>query len=311
MLKPIPRSTRAAVPPVLLALLSVAPPALRGQEAHVHDDGTIHHHEGLHFTHPLVAESVSPDTKVRVDVQHFELPDGDVENSTVVEAEYAFHRTFSIEVALPYSYGQTEFGNLEVTFKVANYAFEEAGVLLGSGLALGAPTNGTPEAPVPDPLLARSVVPSPRFHTGGGGVDATLGTDEWELSPFLNAGLKRGRLELVGWGILDIPFGAAEEEPDPEAPEGDEHAHGEGVGLSYNLSALVALSSRVEGVLELDGAGGVTGAAVGEDVASLSPGIRVRPFAGRPLVLGASVGFPLTSEEAFDARLKASLFWHF
>lgn len=296
-----------------IALMAASSHGTRAQETHVHEDGTAHVHQGLHFTHPLIAESVSPDTKVRLDVQHFELADGDVENSAVLEAEYAFHRSFSIEVALPYSFSASEAGNLSATFKFANYAFEDAGILLGSGVEIAVPTNGTPE---PEGLPVATVrgsflpLPDPRLHVAGP-VEETLGTDEWELSPFLNVGLKRGRLEIAGWGILDVPFGAPEEEEPPPDPE-EEHGHGEGVEISYTLSALYSIvPSRVEGVLELDGGGGVSGAAVGEDVANLSPGIRFRPFAGRPLVLGASVGFPLTSEEQFDTRVRVSAFWHF
>jgi len=293
------------------------------QEEHAHEDGSTHLHDGLHFTHPLIAESVTPDTKIRFDYQWLDFPDGDTENSTVLEAEYAFHRSFSIELGLPYSNSAGEFGNLEAVFKFANYAFEEAGILLGYGVELGFPTNGTPDdhdeehdegsasrrpaGPGASPWLT-----PPRFNSGGGGggVEGTLGTDEWELAPFLNFGLKRGRFEFVAWGIIGIPFGGEEAADEDSEAEAEEHEE-EGVELSYNLSALYGFSSRVHGVLELDGAGGISGAGVGEDVLNLAPGVRFQLFANQPLVLGVSAGLPLTNEEFFDARIKASLFWHF
>jgi hypothetical protein len=305
----------------------------QAQEEHVHEDGSTHLHEGLHFTHPLIAESITPDTKLRVDYQWLDFPDGDTESSTVLEAEYAFHRSFSIELGLPYSASASEFGNLEAVLKFAYYAFEDAGILLGYGVELGFPTNGTPAGHDEDDELAASRQPKgdgtaltrarPRFNSGGGGggVEGTLGTDDWELAPFLNFGLKRGRFELVAWGILGIPFGGSTPDAGPgtaasiarSSSEGDEEVveEGEGVELSYSLSALYGFSSRVQGVLELDAAGGIMGEAVGQDVLNLAPGLRFQLFPSQPLVLGVSAGFPLANEEFFDTRIKASLFWHF
>lgn len=315
----------------LLAALAWAAPggslqAQEGEHRHDHAHEAAHaghaHGSGLHFTHPMIAESVSPDTKVRLDHQYFEFPDGDTEHSGVLEAEYAFARSFSVEAGLPYSYSAGAFGNAEVLLKFANYAFEEAGVLLGYGLELGFPTNGAPEgheheeehehehehsaSGVPGGAergpagAAVKFPPDPRFH-GGTGVEGTLGTEEWEVAPFLNVGYRTGALELVGWGIFGIPFGQAEQSE-------------VGTELSWNLSGLYHVSPRVQALVELDGSGGVSGPEVGEDVVSLSPGVRVRVLPDRPLVVGTSVGFPVASgaeEDPFDLRWKTSLFWHF
>ena len=300
---------------------AVGPGALNAQqhtheEEHEHAEGHGHaedgHHAGLHFTHPLIAESVSPDTKIRVDHQFFEFPDGDSEHSGVLEAEYAVTRGFSVEAGIPYSYSAGTAGNAELKLKFANYAFEEAGVLLGYGLEFGFPTNGEPgegdEPPaspeasaVPGSDRSHVGFPGPRFSGGGAGVAGTLGTDEWEVAPFLNVGFKRGPVELVGWGIFGIPFDQAEQEE--VATE-----------ISWNLSGLYHVSRRVQALVELDGSGGISGEAVGEDVVNLSPGLRVQLLPDRPLVLGSSVGFPLAAgveEDPFDVRWKTSLFWHF
>lgn len=320
----------------LAALLAVPAGAAAQQEAgHDHGDhehGEAGHHAGLHFTHPMIAESVTPDTKVRLDHQYFGFTDGDRENSGILEAEYAFTRSFSIEVGVPYTYSATEFGNASAMLKFANYAFEPAGVVLGYGVQFGFPTSGPAPAHSHEEegahgeeehdhaariAASRASVdgaspsggartsgpgpaapPTVSSHTSGTGVVNSLGTDEWQVSPFLNVGVRAGPVELAGWGLFDIPFGQAEQAEVATT-------------LSYNLSALYHVSSRLEALVELDGSGGISGEPVGEDVMNLSPGLRVRPFSSLPLVLGSSVGFPVTNQEAFDVRWTSSVFWHF
>ncbi|MDX1579693.1 MAG: hypothetical protein R3266_14500, partial [Gemmatimonadota bacterium] len=157
-------SARAGDLTLGLALVLAPTDGAAAQETHTHEDGTVHIHDGLHFTHPMIAESVTPDRKLRLDYQYFEFPDGDTESSSVLEGEWAFRRSFSIEAGIPYSYTASEFGNLEVLFKFANYAFEDAGLLLGYGLELGVPTNGEPdeEAAAADAALLASRVRLPR-----------------------------------------------------------------------------------------------------------------------------------------------------
>lgn len=292
-------------------------------EEHEHDDAHEHeghgdhdvhgiadpagdHHFGLHFTHPLIAESVSPDTKIRIDHQFLDLPDGDQLNVGVLEGEYAFMRAFSVEAGIPYSYTDAAFGNLEVALKFANFALERSGILLGYGVEFGFPTAAEHEEPELVPVQARlgatldgssrvSRVDARPLSSSSGG---ELGEPEWELAPFLNIGYKRGALELVAWGALGVPF--AQDDGEEVSTE-----------LGYNLSALYHLSGRWQAVLELDGSGGISGPTVGEDVLNLSPGLRWRVLADAPLVVGTSVGFPLTHEESFGTRWVTSLFWHF
>lgn len=356
------RSTIAAVRAVTLALaLGLGPAAATAQE-HDHEEGGHAHpsdaesggpgareagghtHEGLHFSHPLLTESVSPDTKVRVDHQYVDFEGGFRENAGFLEGEYAFHRSFSIEVGLPYSYTEGALGNFSANLKFANYAFEGAGLLLGYGVELSAPTAGTPDfqlgegdrhghededhaheeaaanagarveegrrdparPPVPEPARTSAGhpgdgtgVPPARFHTGGaGGVHAMLGTDEWEVAPYVNLGLRTGDVELVGWAIFGIPFSQADQEE-------------VATQLSYDLSALYHVSSRLQALLELNGSGGLSGSAVGEDVAALSPGLKFRPAAGQPVWIGLAGSLPLWGEDPFEARALASLLWHF
>ncbi len=52
-----------------LVLVLVVPLGVASAQEHAEAD----HHEGLHFSHPLIAESVSPDTKVRLDYAFADL----------------------------------------------------------------------------------------------------------------------------------------------------------------------------------------------------------------------------------------------
>jgi len=299
---------------IALSAITLRADRVTAQEhEHEHDEEHQHgiadpagdHHLGLHFTHPLIAESVSPDTKIRIDHQFLDLPDGDQLNIGVLEGEYAFMRAFSIEAGIPYSYTDAAFGNLEVALKFANFALEEYGLVLGYGVEFGFPTAAEHEEEV-SPALATlaatldgppkitRVDPRPLNSSSGG----ELGEPEWELAPFLNIGWKRGALEVVAWGKLGVPF--AQDAGDEVATE-----------LGYNLSALYHVSPRWQAVLELDGSGGISGPTVGEDVLNLSPGLRWRIFADTPFVIGTSVGFPLTHEESFGTRWVTSVFWHF
>lgn len=276
-------NTRVSIlvgPSLLMAIIAVHPPGVRGQEDHDHDHGQEaagHHHEGLHFSHPIFTESVSPDTKLRLDFGRAWEADGS-ESEIEFEGEYAFHRAFSIEVGMPYSFVQATGepsisgqGNLEVSLKGANYAFEDQGVLVGYGLSVGIPTGDAADG---------------------------LGSDHvWELEPFLNAGVAVGRAEFVGWARFGVPTNQnADEEVETD--------------FGYDLSALYHATPRVEGLLELNGASGLSGEGAGSGTLYLSPGIKVAPMAGSPLLVGVGANVPLDDAE-LDAGLRVSLFWHF
>lgn len=91
--------------------------------------GDEHQHRdsgGLHFAHPLITESVSPDTKIRLDYRFLDL-EGGRRNTVAFEGEYAFHRAFSTEVGIPYTSLDREemtdgssLGNTEIALKFAN-----------------------------------------------------------------------------------------------------------------------------------------------------------------------------------------------
>lgn len=154
---------------VLLSGLLVAPAAAQEDE---HDIN--HHHGYLHFSHPIVTESPSPDTKFRLDFIHLWSDDARETGTTVrAEGEYLFSPAVSLAVVVPYRWASDEppmqssgFENVELSLKAASLKWGERGVLIGGGVSLELPTG--PE-------------------------------NGYELSPFADVGVRRGNLELVGF----------------------------------------------------------------------------------------------------------------
>ena len=248
---------------------------LSAQQLDIHEDGSGHYH-GLHFSHPLFSESITPDTKVRFNAEGEFEDEGDG-YEIEAEGEYALNRSFSIEIGIPYvtldpndAASTSALGNIEVALKFANFVFEDAGVLLGYGLAVELPT---------------------------GNPDKGIGSDtEWELEPFLNAGIKRGSFELIGWARFGIPINL----PDGEEVENDFH---------YDFSALVHANPWLQVLLELRGNLALNGEEAGAGRVRLAPGIKVAPFGPR-LFLGLGASFPLSDEE-LHARVRLAAFYHF
>ncbi len=240
-------------------------------------DAQEDHSHGLHFSHPLFTESVSPDTKVRFNTHREWETDGRAWEHEF-EAEYAFHRAFSIEVGIPYVVRQPDgtpsssrVGNMELLFKFANYAFESKGLLLGYGVEFGIPT---------------------------GNQAVGIGSDHiWSVAPVFNIGYMQGKLELVGFSILEIPFGQnAGEEIETE--------------WLYNASALVHVSPQFQALFELNGETVLSGDESGATLVRASPGVKVAPSTRIPLFVGLGVSVPLQESE-LDAMALVSLFYHF
>ncbi len=292
----------------------VAPQALRAQEhEHEHEHGEQHehgedqheheeeghHHGALHFSHPLVAESVTPDTKFRLDA-HYSDGDGGSTLEMEFEAEYAFAPAFSIEVgASPYTHAdpaaakvfpvartappirahlapgeagtaEDAFSDFDVALKFANFAFAEHGVLLGYGATLGFP-----------------------LRTGDEPVHAIT-----SVEPFLNVGYQKAGWELEGFARFAIPTAG--------------EAGGPGnADLGTNVSVLRHLGDQVQALFEMDSASPLGG---GDDptLVHLTPGLKVRPIASNEhLIIGAGLRFPVSSAKTFGEQAIVSVFWHF
>jgi len=258
------------------------------------DEEHSHSNRGLHFSHPLITESPSPDTKFRVDYIFLDV-DGEIEdeelgeegegpskfkeNTIVLEFEYAFTRNISIEADIPYTFhnvdggsNENNFNNIEVALKLATFIFEQYGVLLGGGIEFGLPTGDD--------------------HKG-------IGSDNiLEIEPFLSFGYKLDNFELVSFLSLGFPVNQ----------KGDQD---EGEELGYNVSMLYHITDYLEGLIEFDGETVLSGEEEGESVLNMDPGIKIAPFNNKDIKIGVGAGFPLTRDEEFKYRIVASLFYHF
>src|SRR5712691_11666485 len=125
---------------ILVTALFFVP--LTGIRAQEHDDD--HDHDHLHLSHPLVTESPSPDTKLRLDYigTRTSDPTGVDENTFRLEGEYAFNHSVSLAIVTPFisrtapaAVRASGLGNIELSLKAASLTFGEHGFLLGGGLS--------------------------------------------------------------------------------------------------------------------------------------------------------------------------------
>ena len=248
-------------------------------------EGESHAEKGLHFSHPLISESPSPDTKIRLDyffmdIEGEEEQGGGLKNHTIrLEAEYAFSRNISIEVDAPYTFinpdegiGVDHLNNIEVGLKLASFIFEQYGLLLGGGIEFGIPTGDDQKGIGSDHIL--------------------------EIEPFLSMGYKYNNFELVSFVSLGFPVNQ-----DDGEDESDE--------FGYNVSLLYHLTNGIEVLLEIDGEVALNGEEDGESILNIDPGIKILPFNNKDIHIGFGAGFPLTEDEAFEYRLIGSLICHF
>ncbi len=205
----------------LLLLLILTP------DLAVSDDGHWHQTQGLHFSHPLISESPSPDTKIRLDyffldvdteVEDEELgeegegPQKFKESTIRLELEYAFNRNISVEANIPYTFldvdggsNQNHLNNIEIGIKTATYFLERYGILLGGGIEFGLPTG--------------------KDRKG-------IGSDNiFEIEPFADFGYMYKDLEVIGFLALGFPVNQKGDQD-----EGDE--------LGYNLAMLYHIGPR-------------------------------------------------------------------
>ncbi len=248
----------------------------------------------LHFSHPLIAESPSPDTKIRFDYFFLDV-DGEVEDEELgeegegpsrfkdhtirLEMEYAFTRSISIEANIPYTFLDVDEGpnknrlnHIEVGLKLATFILERYGILLGGGIELGLPPGDDDEGIGSDNII--------------------------EIEPFIDMGFKYQDFEFISFLTLGFPVNQ-----NSDQDEGDE--------LGYNFSFLYHLTDFLEIILEFDGETVLNGEENGESVFNIDPGIKIAPFRNKGILIGFGSGFPLTDDEEFKYRLIGSIFYHF
>ena len=258
----------------LIALLTC--PALLAAQEHEHDDD----HDHLHFSHPLVTESPTPDTKIRLDyvlLWASDIPDFR-DHLVRVEGEYAFADAVSLAVVAPYEFRRepggantSGLGDLELSLKFASLRYGEHGVLLGGGLSAGIPTG------------------SDQKQIGSSHIV--------EVEPFVDAGYKRDKLELVGFASVSSTFNRRA----GEDPERD---------LVFDFSTLYHLHPRLEALMELTTSRSLVGSEAGVPQTFLAPGAKIYPFTNRQIMFGASL--LLGTGAASDVKaVSLSGFYHF
>jgi hypothetical protein len=239
--------------------------------------------EEFEFTHPLVTESPSPDTKVRLDVldtRETSESEHISERTYQLEAEYAFQPWISVEVNVPYlvrgitgQAAQSRIGDSEAALKLASFALEPHGALVGGGVEFGLPTGNEREGIGSDHLV--------------------------EVSPYVDGGYRRGPVELVGFTTFSVTTNRRMGEPADREFE-------------YNLGGMLHFTPVVAGLMELDGASPLAGEGSKATRFNLSPGILAHPHIGNGHILfGVCAGFPITEARDFDRRLLFSGFYHF
>ena len=235
----------------------------------------------LHFSHPLITESPSPDTKLRFDYLFAERSgeeDG-VQHTLRIEGEYAFARWLSFEADIPYTFVDPADGSstdhldtVEVGLKYANFSFAEHGLLIGGGIAFGLPTGD---------------------DSRGIGSDHVL-----EVEPFIDFGYRKGRLETVGL----LSFGIPTNENGEDAAD---------VELGWDLSFLYRLAPGISTLLEFNGEQVIGGDEDGETIVTVTPSIKVTPLKEHDFQIGLGYSLPISDDKEFDIRPVISLFYHF
>ena len=239
----------------LLALIAVSAalsPAVRAQDAHDEDHG----HGYLHFSHPLITESPSPDTKLRFDAGFLRNDDaGETRVTSLVgEAEYAFSRSLSFALQVPFvrlsSSGvasSSAVGNVELSLKGASYAFDESGTLFGGGVSVGLPTGSD----------AKGI--------GSGHI--------YELAPFVDAAVRRGNVEIVGFLTYSTSV-------NQDAGEQAERS------LTLDGSVLWRVAPAIELLAEISTSRALDGSKTTDTF--LAPGVKWRPAAWPKIALGVA-----------------------
>ena len=240
-----------------------------------------HHEEDLHFSHPLIAESPSPDTKVRFDFFYRRFTTGEraTEQTPRIEFEYAFRPSFSIEINVPYTFRKVEGGpatshadSMDVALKFANFVLKERHILLVYGVEFGLPTGS---------------------DSKGIGSNHII-----DVAPYFGAGLKKKKVEVIGFSSVSVPVHKRTVDEDATT-------------LGYQLAFLFKPTPSVQPLIEFDGKSGLNGLERGHTVINLSPGIKFRPLHSEHWQLGAGVGFPITNRHEFNTRVVVSAFYHF
>jgi hypothetical protein len=254
---------------VMLAVVMALPARLASQD---------HDHAKLHFSHPILTESPSPDSKFRVDFIHaVDNALGARVNTFQVEGEFGFSDALSLAVVAPFvsvtspaDARANALGNVELQLKAASFRWDENGVLVGGGITAGLPTGSD----------AKGI--------GSGHI--------FELEPFVDAAYKQGRFEGVAFLSVASTFNQRAGE------ERERYA-------TLNASSLFRAHPQVELLAEVSTSRDLYGTSPKFETV-IAPGIKWLPAAAPKLAIGISRAFGIG--ELRDTRaFQLSGFYHF
>ena len=231
------------------------------------------------FADPLIGESPTPDTGIRLNYLFIEKSNAD-ERVLNPEAELAISDWASIELDIPYTFrdpndgseSTNNFDSSEIALKLAHALTENT--VIGGGLELVLPTGD---------------------DTKGIGSNNKL-----VITPFINFGTKIGLLETVAFVGLGFPTN--QQDPVEEADEEQE--------LEWNLAFSYWFVPEARALVELDSEMIVKGDD-NEGVVNLTLGLIGAPWRNSPFEIGGGVSFPITPDKEFDSRIILSLFCEF
>jgi len=195
-----------------------------------------------------------------------------------LEAEYAFTPSVSIEANIPVTSrsesgtSANSVGSGEIALKLANYGLADRGLLFGGGLALGVPTGNDRKA------------------IGSGHI--------FDLEPYVDAGYKHGKAELVSFLSYSTTIHRRTDEPNEE-------------DVALAVSGLYHVTERVESLLEFQTIRTVGGPEVGRQTAAIGAGIKYHVPNVHQLLFGLGGRVPLTTDRESEHEILISALWHF
>lgn len=268
---------RFAAYAIAVAVTASFPVWARAQDAD-HDED--HGHDYLHFSHPLITESPSPDTKARLDAT-FGSRDEPADSHAIGlrgEVEYAFSRSLSLAVVAPFvrvtsprDARVSSLGSVELSMKAASFSFAESGALVGGGMTVALPTGSDTKG------------------IGSGHL--------YELAPFVDAAMRRGAVEMVGF--LTYSTTANRNATDENLRS-----------LTFDGSMLWRVVSQVELLGEATTSRTTGGADGTYSETFLAPGVKWRPSAWPKVALGIAGILGVGNARKSDA-VQLSAFYHF
>jgi hypothetical protein len=243
------------------------------------DSKDLSRKEQIEFSHPLVTESISPDTKIRLTFLDTKAIDNKMSQTYDLELEYAPVPVFSIHLDVPYEVLHpsenlliSNLSEIEVDLKFANFAFANHNVLLGYGISFGLPT---------------------------GNQEKGIGNNHvWDVNPFFNGGVKWKKWEWTAFFILGIPVNQNSNENKQTA-------------LECRLTSLYHINLKWEALIEAGNATQLSRFYKGDNSYDLTEGIKFRPDPDKPWILGVGLRHPLFKNDEIKLQGILSVFYHF